>query len=321
MKKQSMIMALAMMLLSGAFLTSCGELTEVQDNPVSPELPMKATPLTFLAKGTGSIKVNFGVTLPKPITYTKNGGAETSITTTTSIEVAAGDEVCFFSKNSALAHDQYDYVCFNTTADCDIYGNVMSMIDDEGNGFENDVTIGAPYALSGLFAEAGQINIHSTKELLLPATTITEGCYDIMFRRCTSLTKTPELPATTLAKDCYSFMFWGCSNLTSAPALPATTLAERCYEAMFMKCYSLTTAPELPAATLTDHCYSAMFDQCSSLNYVKCLATDISAENCLDFWLYEVAEKGTFVKAASMQAWPKGSDGIPSSWTITDCTE
>jgi len=302
MKKQSMILALAMMLLSGAFLTSCGELTEVQDNPVSPELPMKATPLTFLAKGTGNINVKFGVTLPKPITYTKNGGAETSITTTTSIEVAAGDEVCFFSKNSALAHDQYDYVCFNTTADCDIYGNVMSMIDDEGNGFENDVTIGAPYALSGLFAEAGQINIHSTKELLLPATTLTEGCYDIMFRRCTSLTKTPELPATTLPGNCYHEMFYGCTSLTATPYLPAETLVTRCYQ--------------------------DMFNGCSSLETVYCNAkTGMKTGSNTSNWLNGVNATGNFYKNASATTTTGTGDnkwnlnnvgGIPSGWTVNN---
>ena len=43
------------------------------------------------------------ITLPEPITYTKNGGVETAITATTSIAVAAGDEVCFFSRYADMA--------------------------------------------------------------------------------------------------------------------------------------------------------------------------------------------------------------------------
>ena len=86
-----------------------------------------------------------------------------------------------------------------------------------------------------------------------------------MFLECTSLTTAPELPATTLANDCYNIMFAYCFNLTTAPTLPATTLANNCYENMFRECTSLTTAPALPATTLKDGCYSNMFNGCTGL--------------------------------------------------------
>ena len=35
-----------------------------------------------------------------------------------------------------------------------------------------------------------------------------------MFSGCTSLTQAPELPATTLADSCYNVMFKGCSSLS-----------------------------------------------------------------------------------------------------------
>lgn len=321
MKIFSIIQALVMMLLGGVVLSSCTVESGAQDNPASPDVQAKSTPLTFLAKGTGDITVNISITLPNPITYTKNGGPATAITATTSIPVAEGDEVCFFSKNSALASGYRNCVRFGTTADCDIYGNVMSLIDDEGNGFENDVTIGMPHALLNLFTEAEKINIHSTRKLLLPATTLADSCYSSMFNCCTSLTTAPELPATTLKKYCYGFMFWGCTSLSAQAILPAMTLAEYCYHCMFKNCTSLTTAPVLPAPTLVANCYNAMFDECTSLNYVKCLATDVSAEDCTDFWLFDVAKEGTFVKAAGMEAWPSNWSGIPSGWTITDGTE
>ena len=180
----------------------------------------------------------------------------------------------------------------------------------------------------------------------LPATILTSSCYERMFSRCTSLTTAPELPATTLANYCYSSMFSGCISLTTAPTLPATTLASDCYEGMFQNCTSLTTAPELPATTLADYCYSSMFRDCTSLitvpsnllpattlanycyqymfynctrlNYIKCLATDISATNCTSNWVSGVASTGTFVKAAGMTSWTTGVDGIPSGWTVQD---
>ena len=36
-----------------------------------------------------------------------------------------------------------------------------------------------------------------------------------MFEGCTSLVNAPELPATTLARGCYDLMFKGCTSLTS----------------------------------------------------------------------------------------------------------
>lgn len=150
----------------------------------------------------------------------------------------------------------------------------------------------------------------------LPATTLKERCYVRMFGDCTSLTTAPELPATTLAIWCCQSMFYGCSSLTTAPELPATDLAEYCYGGMFGYCTSLTTAPELPATTLVNNCYNGMFQGCRSLNYIKCLATDISATDCTKYWLDIVAATGTFVKAASMNDWTTGYHGIPSGWTV-----
>ena len=36
-----------------------------------------------------------------------------------------------------------------------------------------------------------------------------------MFRNCTSLTAAPRLPATTLSNSCYQGLFYGCSHLNS----------------------------------------------------------------------------------------------------------
>ena len=115
-------------------------------------------------------------------------------------------------------------------------------------------------------------------------------------------------------------MFYGCTNLTTAPELPATTLAGYCYDGMFRDCTSLTTAPELPATTLVDYCYQYMFYGCTSLNYIKCLATDISATNCTLDWVNGVTSTGTFVKNANMSSWTTGVNGIPTNWTVQDAS-
>lgn len=156
----------------------------------------------------------------------------------------------------------------------------------------------------------------------LPATTLATGCYRFMFQGCTSLNTAPStLPATTLTEGCYYGMFYGCTSLTAAPELLATTLATNCCDSMFQGCTSLTTAPELLATTLVDHCYYFMFGNCTNLNYIKCLATDISANSCVTNWLAgEIPVSGTFVKAASMTSWGVGSSGIPSGWTVQNAS-
>ena len=151
----------------------------------------------------------------------------------------------------------------------------------------------------------------------LPATTLAEGCYMTMFLECSSLTEAPSLPSTELAVNCYRSMFDGCSALTTVPAvLPALTLADTCYRSMFNGCTSITKAPVLPAKTLTTQSYFYMFRGCSSLNYIKCLATNISASGCTSEWVKNVASTGTFVYPTSMTAWTNGVNGIPNGWAI-----
>ena len=148
----------------------------------------------------------------------------------------------------------------------------------------------------------------------LPATTLAERCYEYMFFYCTSLVKVPELQAKTLAESCYMHMFNSCS-LTTPPELPATTLANYCYYEMFGNCTSLTKAPYLPATTLATSCYYNMFMGCQNLRYVKCLATDISAPDCLTDWIDGTMPVGTFITADNPPAYESGTSGIPAAWT------
>lgn len=118
-------------------------------------------------------------------------------------------------------------------------------------------------------------------------------------------------------------LFNGVSTITDASKLllPATTLRNNCYNSLFRGCTSLATAPELPATTLTQGCYSMMFYGCSNLNYVKCLATDISAIDCTASWVNGVSATGTFVKDVNMSSWTTGNNGIPTNWTVQSYPE
>ena len=135
-----------------------------------------------------------------------------------------------------------------------------------------------------------------------------------MFIDCTGLTTAPELLSTGVTQQCYQNMFTGCINLRKGPSiLPAMTLANGCYQYMFERCSNLEIAPELPAPVLIQQCYYRMFINCNKVRYIKCLATDISAANCTNYWVDGVqTNSGTFVKNPSMNDWTTGTSGIPN---------
>ena len=61
-----------------------------------------------------------------------------------------------------------------------------------------------------------------------------------------------------------------------------------------------------------------MFYGCTKLNHIICLATDISANICIDEWVSGVSSTGIFVKHPDMNNWTTGYSGIPSGWTVGD---
>ena len=212
-----------------------------------------------------------------------------------SIEVEEGDKISFWGDNEkygAFYENQSSMIEVDEEESIYVYGNIMSLVSS--TDFASATTLTQDYAFANMFHcdnYSGYILSHPTKELVLPATTLTRYCYysmfyacDIttapalpattladfcymeMFKRCYKLTATPDLPATKLAQECYAMMFQGCTSLITAPSvLPATTLAKECYSNMFAGCTSLTTAPKLPATKLDRWCYNSMFNGCTSL--------------------------------------------------------
>ena len=155
------------------------------------------------------------------------------------------------------------YCKITATGNFNVCGNIMSLLYGDNFIGETDLSVTTSAPFKSLFIENNKLI--SAENLILPATTLSERCYNEMFYQCSSLTTTPELPATTLATACYANMFRDCTSLTTAPELPATILSEGCYSYMFENCTSLTGAPELPATTVTNGCYSGMFSDCTSL--------------------------------------------------------
>ena len=231
----------------------------------------------------------FGSNSAKTIEYSINGGSWIPITSTSAgvtIPVVTNDVVRFRGTETQYALSNINYSGFEGgTATFNIEGNIMSLI--HGDNFSNNTALTGTYNFCSIFKKSKVI---SAENLILPATTMTEGCYRAMF------SKSPTLEV--------------------APALPATTLGAYCYYYMFEQC-AITSAPKLPAPILVSNCYGNMFNGCTSLNYILCLAVDKSASGCLTNWVNSVSSTGIFVKDENA-TWSTGASGIPSGWVVND---
>ena len=321
---------------TGTFYDANGEVAWAADSPSgipsgwtrSTKITLN-TPLVMEAITDGTIVVSN----PKSGMKYSIGGETNTMSSTTIITVTAGQKVQFFGNST----DYHDTKIAGGTAEVKVYGNIMSLVDEENFASATELTSTRAFEslffgntmltdASNLLLPATTLATYSynfmfegctglTGAPALPATTLAEGCYQGMFKNCTSLTTAPELLATSLTPSCYNVMFFGCSSLATAPELPATTLANNCYHSMFRDCTSLTEAPTLPATTLVTDCYNMMFDGCTKLAAVTCLATDISAKDCTGFWLRDVAATGTFTGKDGAGWVINSPSGIPDGWT------
>ena len=205
----------------------------------------KSTPLTLVAGEDGKITVTFngGITLENDIHYTINGGAEQTIAKNTEgsfdITVKKGDVVQFYSINTSLGGSTVaaargmtravdsgtKYINIKPSMKTEIYGNVMSLLKGKDN-FANADAIEANNAFYGLFAGAEKLVNSTERKLVLPATTLKEGCYENMFSGCKGIEKAPELPAPALVKDCYKEIFYDCAKLNHVTCLATDISAE-----------------------------------------------------------------------------------------------
>lgn len=211
-------------------------------------------PLTFeiITSGTILWKVSTYTGDAKAIQYSLNGGDWISITSTyegAPISVSAGDILQLKGTNSAYCNDYSRSNYFDSTANYYVYGNIMSLI--YGDNFIGQTTLEAPYTFYRLFASSTGLTNHSVHKLLLPATTLTTGCYYGMFYGCASLTRAPELPATTLADFCYLRMFAYCDSLKYVKCL-ATDISSAIYCTTQWLIDVAPTGTFVKAASMTD---------------------------------------------------------------------
>lgn len=298
---------------------------------------------TTVARENGTISFNIwksmGTDMITSISYSTNNGETWTTTNNTNnksehlvitVNVNEGDKVMWKGDATQLGYyDESDYGLvvgsfFSSTARFDVIGNIMSLCYT--NSFVGNTSLSNDYQFACLFYDVDENKvcyIVNAENLILPATILTDFCYQDMFHNCGNLvyspkllpagiakyrcyynmfhncdvlTTTPKLCATTLDEECYMSMFWGCTSLTTAPELPATTLATSCYCEMFYDCTSLTVAPELPATTLANACYSHMFQGCTSLTTAPALPATTLESDCYNS-MFESCANLNYIKA------------------------
>lgn len=175
-------------------------------------------PFTVIAKDDGWIGWNQTTGLSPAIefSYSINGGEWTTLSTTgdATFEVSNGDEVKFKAYN-----ERYFGNSFWSNIDYEAKGNIMSLIyGDDFAQYQYEFPYNTSYNFANFFYESGFV-LQDVSDLYLPATGLTDYCYDNMFID-TNIEKSPVIgtqlgfgETTTLASGCCSNMFKNCSNL------------------------------------------------------------------------------------------------------------
>lgn len=208
----------------------------------------------------------------------------------------------------------------------DISGNVMSLLyGDDPDVLDTAKYIPSPVCFARLFNHnnsnggsdaiipdltAGPVD---ASNLILPADTLTEACYDRMFNSCNLLTAMPELPATVGGKYSYLQMFGGCVGLKEGTVVSMQEGLSNSSWHMFHECSGLETAPDLLAVAPSAGMFSGMFTGCTSLNKVRVQFAEWN--DACSGWLPNVPEVGTFICPSALEQLV-GESNIPEGWVV-----
>ena len=259
---------------------------------------------------------------------TDNGSTWTDLTITGGRDfttINTGDKIIFKGINNSFASAWDTYYRFNASKNFKVYGNAMSLLFGDNFTNNSEFASGTTNNFCGLFY--GTTTLIDASNLILPALTCTESCYNGIFRGCTNLAIAPQLPALYSEHDCYSSMFEGCINLEVAPEINLTDMSQNCCKRMFCMNRSskittpkMTKSPILRCATGVQGCYEEMFKGNGNLIEVTCLLTNDSSA-CTN-WLLNCSSVGTFYKSPLKTNWTMNStSGVPSGWTVADYIE
>ena len=198
---------------------------------------------------------------------------------------------------------------YRACARFNLKGNMMSLV--YGDDFRDKFTLESGGTFFFMFQWCK--SLISAEKVVLPATTLSEMCYQSLFGGCNNLEKAPlVLPAENLPNRCYKGMFEAtaieyapaimgryfgdgccfnmfasCSSLVEAPEIYAETVGELACHRMFSGCSNMTKVPSiLPALVLADGCYSYMFYNCSKITKSPKLPSAHLVESCYNSMFY-----------------------------------
>ena len=97
------------------------------------------------------------------------------------------------------------------------------------NDFKSKKELASDFCLMNLFLNS---SIADASTLFLPATRLSDSCYNSMFSYCLQLAAAPKLPATELGVDCYRNMFLG-STLIKELHFPASVENNERFTSMY----------------------------------------------------------------------------------------
>ena len=268
--------------------------------------------LVTLANNTFNINVPNG-----GVSYSLNDGSTWSAKSGSfTVNVPSGGKLLLKGDVEFNGASQPSTPYIQSTGNYSIEGNIMSLSYEDD--FADKKTIQTNYEYAHFFEN--DTKLISAENLVLPATTLTTGCYLAMFNGCTSLTTAPELPAMVLTASCYESMFSG-SAITTSPRLNAldfTATTSYCYRNMFAYCEHLNNI-------------YAMFRENPNAAATNPLAEEPNFAYTYN-WIYGIGETGEFYKNANAYwnidtTYIKGPSGIPTNtgcvtpaWQLIDVT-
>lgn len=206
-----------------------------------------------------------------------------------------------------------------------VSGSCISMCNPDTD--ESMIDTLKDYALYGLFSDVK--NMYGTP-VLPNVNKLGSGCYDSMFKNCTSLTVAPKIKSSDTYSHvsengnyCYHNMFCGCVSLVSPPKMMGYDETDQHYhsgigtcDSMFIGCTNLKISPVIRYKTLDSYSCRDMFYGCSSLKLIRCGAKYLTS-SATKSWVYGVSKNGVFIKSTTKyMSYMSGPDGIPEGWTV-----
>lgn len=139
--------------------------------------------------------------------YKLGDGDWTTYTSTTRIRLnSRGEKVSFRGTNATTGSGGSNYMNINCNGPCYVYGNVMSLLSKDNYATMTEL----PYdhTFQNLFMGNSNITHAENKDLVLPATTLTQYCYYQMFSGCTNMNYVKCLATDISVKNCtYNWLY------------------------------------------------------------------------------------------------------------------